>query len=386
MSERVPRRRRWLSRLLALAFGLLASLAAVEVTLRLLGPAAGRARYESYFEDAQRNRVDYAAARERGLVIEPGWPRNRSTWAPGAVFHMCYRGGKRPYMDERGCAKVEINSLGLRDRADLTWEKPAGQRRVVCIGDSFTFGWGVAEPLTWVRLVEGTLNKQAGTDDVRLVNCGAVGTLYVDEYWWGLRDRFVRLAPDHVIVTLCLNDIALMPNTVALETPWPPMARQQPLALLSALAAVVNFQHRFDLSAEHDWGQVLLDLPPTDGFYAAKAETPDMFWPSGNPQAALRAMRDWCRDRGVGLTLVVWPLFQNLSTDGPFPYPFRTLHRVVAEFCTAEGIAHLDLLPVFLGQRAEDLWVDPSDMHGNEVAHALAAPVVADALAARLRR
>jgi lysophospholipase L1-like esterase len=354
-------------------FGLVAALVLAEVVVRVWNPLAGRARYEAFFEDSDRQRIEYAGAKARGLVREPGLPRNRATWTPGLVFYMCYRGGRRPYMDARGCARVDINALGLRDRSDLTWDKPAGTRRVVCIGDSFTFGWGVAEHLTWVRVLEQRLRARPQCQDVATVNCGAAGALYIDEYWWALRDRFARLQPDVVLVSICLNDVALMPNVVALEAPAPAKPAY-PLHVLQVLDAVVSFRTRFDLSPAHDWGQLLLDLYPDNPLFAQKAESPDMFWPSGNPQAALRAMRDWCKQSGVAFGVVVWPLFQNL--DRGEHYPFHTLHRVVNEFCAAEGIAALDLLPTFHGQRAEDLWVDPSDLHGNEKAHALATPSI----------
>lgn len=367
--------------MLAVVVGLLVALGVAEVVVRVWKPLTGRIRYEAYFEDTDRSRVDYAKAKERGLVREPGLPRGRATWTPGLVFYQCYRDGHRPYMDERGCVRVEINSLGLRDRPDLTREKPPGTRRVLCIGDSFTFGWGVPEPLTWVRAIEAGLRRRQDGASVSTVNCGAAGTLYVDEYWWALRDRFGELAPDAVIVSLCLNDVALMPNTVALESPNVVERRDHPLHLLRLASAIYGFRHRFDLDPNIDWGQALLDLPAGDPWYAAKGESPDMFWPSGNPQAALRAMRDWCNERRVGFGVVVWPLFQNLGRDDH--YPFHTLHRLVGEFCRAESIESLDLFATFHGQPAEELWVDPSDLHGNERAHAIAAPPI-EAFAARL--
>jgi lysophospholipase L1-like esterase len=369
-----PRLRRRSARAAALFGGLVLAVAAAEVAVRVWPPAAGRARYESYFEDAARNRIEYTQARDRGLVVEPGLPRGRATWRPGTVFYMCYRGGRRPYMDARGCARVDINQLGLRDRPDLAWEKPPGVRRVVCLGDSFTFGWGVDEASTWVRRIEPGLRRRARGAAVATVNCGVAGTLYVDEYWWALRDRFGALGPDAVVVSVCLNDVALMPNTVALESPRAAEPNRHPLHLLRLLDQARRFRRRFDLDPGVDWGQLLLDLPPGDPWFAAKSESSDMFWPSGQPQAALRAMRDWCRERQAGFGVVVWPLFQNLGRDEH--YPFHTLHRVVADFCRDERIAHLDLFETFHGQRVEDLWVDPSDMHGNEVAHALAAPAI----------
>src|SRR5262245_44241491 len=113
--------RRWAARAGALVVGLLLALSAAEIVVRILDPLAGRASYESYFEDADRNRIDLAKAKERGLALEPGLPRGRAVFAPGLTFYMCYRGGARSYMDERGCARVDINHIGLRDRPDLQW-------------------------------------------------------------------------------------------------------------------------------------------------------------------------------------------------------------------------------------------------------------------------
>src|SRR5690606_8691173 len=58
-------------RLASFAFGTLLALGAEEVAVRVIDPL-GRVRFESYFEDADRNRVDYATALARGLVVEPG--------------------------------------------------------------------------------------------------------------------------------------------------------------------------------------------------------------------------------------------------------------------------------------------------------------------------
>jgi lysophospholipase L1-like esterase len=366
------------------AAGSLAALAAIEVLLRVAG--FGRTpRHEAYFEDSNRERIDYFQAKERGLVVTGDLPRNRAVYRPGLTFYMCYRGGRRSYMDARGCVEVRINTRGLREREELGFEKPSGQKRILCLGDSFTFGWGVPVELAWPRLVEGRLRQESG-DDVRTVNCGAAGTLYVDEYWWGLRDRFGAYSPDVVLVSLCLNDVVLMPNTVALFSPAHSLdERRYPLLVLRYLAGAYNELHRLDLDpSERDWGQALMDIPPGDAWWAAKQETPDMFWKAGGPQAALRAMRGWCRERSVKLAVAVWPLFQGLEGDGS-RYPFTTLHRAVVDFCGQESIPCLDLLPTFRGQQSRSLWVDPADMHGNEVAHALAAPAIAAFLAPWLR-
>jgi hypothetical protein len=66
-------------------------------------------------------------------------------------------------------------------------------------------------------------------------------------------------------------------------------------------------------------------------------------------------------------------------------YPFARLHAMVRDFCAGEEIPFLDLLPLLRGQRAEDLWVSPFDMHPNEQAQRLVAPALAAFVADLLR-
>jgi lysophospholipase L1-like esterase len=393
---------------LALAFGL------AEIAVRVLGPAGGALAHEHYYEDAQRQRTDLAAAVARGDVVVGDLPRNRARWARAHTFYLCYKDNPRPALDGRGCARVCINQFGLRDDENLTYEKPAGEWRLLCLGDSFTFGWGVDDADTWVRQIE---TKLAAAARVRAINCGAAGTLLVDEYWWGLRDRFHRFAPDMVLVTICLNDLVPMPQVLAMQRPPSALPGAGWSRLIAAAQRYHNDRNLLNLDPTVDWGDLLLGLPDRDEAAAAldpdrlrlyldalgvrraasdddkrrflvaytqqlyeRTATPaEAVWRNGGPQVALRAMRDWCAARDVRFAVVVWPLFQGLESAAS--YPFRTLHEVVAEFCAAEGIAHLDLLGVFLGRRGPALWCDPADMHANEAAHRLAAPAIADFVA-----
>jgi hypothetical protein len=115
-----------------------------------------------------------------------------------------------------------------------------------------------------------------------------------------------------------------------------------------------------------------MDLPADHVWYRNKDEAPAVYWVAGTPQKALRGIRDWCRAHGARAAVVAWPFLQSLER-GRF-YPFERLHRMVGEFCAGEELPFLDLLPVLRGQRTEDLWVSPFDMHPNERAQLLIAP------------
>lgn len=407
--------KRLLLRSLLIVLSLVLAIGIAELAYRVFGPEEGRVRYEQYFEDAGRQRTDVAAAIARGDVIVGDLPRNRARWARAHTFYICYRDNPRAALDERHCTRADINRFGIRDSQEVTYEKPPGEWRLVCLGDSFTFGWGVNEPDTWVRQIETKLRPKALLRGVglRAINCGASGTLLVDEYWWALRDRFHEFNPDMVLATICLNDLVPMPNVLAWQRPATRLPGQGVLRLIGAAAAMLTESSRLSLDPEVDWGRLLLQLPDreeaaraldddtvqalvravgvraeaspadmrrflvayTNKLYADVGTPGDAIWKNGGPQAALRAMRDWCAERGVRFGVVVWPLFQGIESAET--YPFHTLHRVVADFCEEEGIPHLDLLETFVGRPSASLWCDPSDLHANELAHRLASEPIA---------
>ena len=53
--------------------------------------------------------------------------------------------------------EMKINPLGLRDREDITKEKPPGVYRIVVLGDSTTVGWGVPFEKLYPKLLERSL-------------------------------------------------------------------------------------------------------------------------------------------------------------------------------------------------------------------------------------
>ncbi|MEO6598153.1 MAG: GDSL-type esterase/lipase family protein [Planctomycetota bacterium] len=330
-------------------------------------------------------RVSYATAdgapitREeafaRGLIV---WvdadktPRPRAMFAPSQTFFLCYTDAnklRQSWLDEHGRVQVRINSQGFRDRDDLTVEKPPGERRILCLGDSFTFAWGIPEELGWVRLLEGELRKSNG--NVRTVNCGACGTVCVDEYWWALQHRFHVLSPDAVIMTLCLNDL-IASSGLNLLGPSPATG----IRLVDMLQGAFG-RSPLQLDPNRDWVDELLKLPEKDGTDALLYGSDKPFaamWSQGTPQLCFRATKAWCDERKIPFVVILWPFLQGL---GPARfYPYRKLHDLVAADCKAAGIPFLDVLPELEGTPEEELWVTPNDAHCNPLAQRLALPAI----------
>jgi lysophospholipase L1-like esterase len=312
-------------------------------------------------------------------------PLGNVTWRPESVFYICYDGPRQDYFDADGCVAMRFNRFGLRDRDDLTLAKPAGVQRVLCLGDSFTLGWGVRREHNWPVLLEHQLQRDSR--QIQVINGGGTGSAYVDEYELALRHRHGRFQPDVVVVSLCLNDLLLTNGklchyrTEALpDSELPPSARRwwQGSALLRDLFRAQAAGRALDLDPDRDWTRELLELPADHPWYRNKSETPAIYWGSGTPQRALVGMRDWCQQNGARFAVVIWPLLQGLGR-GRF-YPFAGIHEQVAIFCREQGMPLLDLLPVLRHIPQEELWVSPDDMHPNEKAQTIVAPTLAEFL------
>lgn len=71
-----------------------------------------------------------------------------------------------------------INSKGLRDR-EFSYSKPDRTRRILCLGDSFTFGYGVEAEETYPKVMERKLNAipwQNQAWEVLNAGVGSTGT------------------------------------------------------------------------------------------------------------------------------------------------------------------------------------------------------------------
>jgi lysophospholipase L1-like esterase len=82
------------------------------------------------------------------------------------VFWSPVPGFRGEFMDK----PVTINSLGLRG-GEVALPKPAGRKRVVCFGDSITFGYGVGDTESYPHL----LGRALADKNADVVNAGVTG-------------------------------------------------------------------------------------------------------------------------------------------------------------------------------------------------------------------
>lgn len=110
------------------------------------------------------------------------------------------------------------NSHGMRDR-ELPLRKPADEYRIALIGDSFAFGWGVADGKTFADRLEHDLADAVPGRRVEVLNFGVPGYNTAIEAAV-LRRRAMAFEPDLVLVQFYKNDYHL-PNFLLDPEPAP---------------------------------------------------------------------------------------------------------------------------------------------------------------------
>jgi lysophospholipase L1-like esterase len=100
---------------------------------------------------------------------------------------------------------VSINRFGIRN-AELTPSHPLGTRRIVVLGDSFTFGQGVDDETLFTTQLERRLNRGGG-GKYEVINAGVPGYGTTQELMLMRRLANAGIVGDIYVVNLFTNDI-----------------------------------------------------------------------------------------------------------------------------------------------------------------------------------
>lgn len=287
---------------------------------------------------------------------------------------------------------VRINALGLRDR-EVAVPKPPGVFRVLAVGDSVTFGFGVRLEDTYAKRLEARLNAGLAGSSRRaeVINAGIEGT-GLTYYSHFLRSMGPRLEPDLVLVGLVLNDIVEYREEARQEAPHrPPLSSRLRQAnrfmrLNSHLFALVSTHLK---SILYRIGVLDINTLYSDNFLtlAPPSERQVRAWTSS--LGKLAELADLARSLKVPLVIVVFPMEVQLDARTLHQYR-RTLgvnldeaalsgapQRRLAEYARDQKVPVADLLPPFRASRNGALflrnhgishdWAHPSPA-GHEVA------------------
>jgi len=107
---------------------------------------------------------------------------------------------------------------GYRRTSPIQREKGKGVKRVISVGDSFTWGWKVSNEDTVSNHLEQLLNqsKPNGVEKVEVLNAGMTASTITNSYE-SLKNYDVQFSPDVVLLTFCENDISDLKNRNATD-------------------------------------------------------------------------------------------------------------------------------------------------------------------------
>ena len=318
----------------------LAVLVAAEVFLRLV--PIGREPYEAFYDDIYD--LSYAMV-------------------PGA---------SNPYSSIREA----LNVHGFRGAA-YAEAKPAGTFRVLAMGDSCTFGFGVADDEAWPAVLEKRLNASGRFVPVQVIN-GAVPGTTLFQHLMVFRSRLARFRPDLVIDWSAPNwnpSIKLFRDRM--KDPPFYVTLQRPLRRLALYRLL----------------QKAIKKGPTEkAFYEsyhapresmADAELREVNEGYLNDYAAdLEDLRALSREGGFDLVFTNYPSREAVADRSLAPPRYDSPHMTALDaFCRRHGYPLLDLIAAERAAPAgADLFLDT--VHPTPQGHALIAEVVERALVA----
>ena len=256
---------------------------------------------------------------------------------------------------------VNINSFGLRDH-EFSPTKPPGVYRILVLGDSTTFGWGVSLDDTASKILERDLNARPipGYPRFEVLNAGVGNYDTVQEVTY-YKTRGRDFHPDMVILVFFIND----PE---------PVPRQKSIWLIDRSYLVAFLTNRLDgvlrkTGSRPGWKAYYASLYNEDlpGYQACKA--------------ALLDLAATTREEHTKLIVALLPELHEINQE----YPFTTEHQKIKDVLAPTSTPVLDLIDGLKGHGPEEtLWVTKLDDHPSGKANTLIAAQLRDAIVAEL--
>lgn len=248
--------------------------------------------------------------------------------------------------------RVKTNSYGMRDDEPLA--QPA--RRIVVLGDSFAFGFGVPQEETFPILLEQEINKGQEVYDV--LNLAVAGYAIQDEVKV-LQYKGLQWDPEWVIIGYVLND----PETEPVQEL--PSYFDEPhwwqYSHVLRLAARGFKKMQINIYGGGDYYQYLHAYQPT--------------WQS--VVTGFSEIKEMSTEHRTKVMILIFPI---LDFDWSV-YPYHNIHRQVADLAKQNGFVVVDLLPYVSNYHPQELRVSLQDGHPNALLHKLAAEAILDNLA-----
>ncbi|OGG03294.1 hypothetical protein A2W14_02820 [Candidatus Gottesmanbacteria bacterium RBG_16_37_8] len=303
--------------------------------------------------------------------------------------------------------KASLNSQGYRGR-EFSPEKRPGVKRILVLGDSVTFGHGVADEFTYPFQTEKILHNDS-LENIEVINAGYAAGFSPDSYYLYLKERGLKLKPDIVLIGLfVLNDI----NDFS-ETVWEKIDNEGlPLKISSCCKTVdwkiirnkhFSIKYRYPILRDSHLFILLIDtLQKKFGWFGDPAylltkgeqrhgcvlqpSCIHIFYPEETKlKKTLSAIKKITDENQIKMALVMIPGDMQLYSAAASKYnsPYRAepgnenfIQKRLAEFFNSAGITYLDLYKVFDQERGRGYPYFVNDAHLNNLGNQLTAEAI----------
>jgi hypothetical protein len=267
-------------------------------------------------------------------------------------------------LDREKLSHKNYPSMGITIRDyEYPVSKPDDTYRIIGLGDSFAWGWGVSDNRrTTFKYLECWLNADDGGQHYEVINCARPART-VRYYETFLKQYGELFGPDMVIVLYNLNDSYIAHASMVVDKRTEAVMRQQkdPWSDISKLYRLIK--KRIVKKRVHDYTVKHIK----DSYFGHLRQER---WEAA--QNNIREIQKFCKEKGIELIIVIFPLLFELEKS----YPFESEVHEVDQFLKSNHIRTVNLLPTFKGKKTFVLWSSPTDSHPNKVAHRLAAETI----------
>jgi len=245
--------------------------------------------------------------------------------------------------------EVSINSLGFRDQE---YEIKTDAYRVIGIGDSVCFGWGVEFKDAYLKKFEQRLNNYYSEGSVEVLNLGVPGTNTVNQCHL-LENRFLHLKPNLVLVNFFLNDSELEGEFSFEPDKVVPLSSYFKYSALGR-RIIFSLYHGFVVEKGEQYLKKSFD-DKYPGWLAFKD--------------AARQLKFLSEKQQFRLIFVLVPIATNYL-DNPI---LSKMTKKVASVLRTESIEYIDIVELISDKNLGSMKISERDFHPNEKLHEIIA-------------
>lgn len=292
------------------------------------------------------------------------------------------------------------NSMGLRGQREYG-PKPDSTFRLIAIGDSFTYGWGVSFEKTFEQRLERLLNANISKRRYEVINIGVPGYNTAQELKW-LDQVGAQLEPDIIMTGLYIGDdltqnarlISEGHQQIETQSKQFYKSEEPDVNFISSLKAVIadnSEAYRLLRERFHRLREAIQGRQKPSGSNAWWLDQYRKDFDLNNnagylhTQTLLNQLAQWSRDHHARFLVVLIPDRSQLSFDywqksiqdivsfDPDNYDLMKPNRWLLEYGQYAGIPMLDLLPTFRSVAETQPLYFEEDRHWTDAGHLLAA-------------